>query len=179
MDNEIQADHFTSTTQAGSEFPIRQLSFEEDSSSDDLPPDVMSLLPGSSFSRETPVSLRGLRMTGCAAHEEERLRLLVQDQDFLHATNRREQIAIAGKHLRGFAGGRRITFESIGRFFGVRPAVIQAQIDPAKSSVGALVRRALLSASTKKWLKNLIRTRFEERKPIIYAQVLDSLQYHH
>jgi hypothetical protein len=34
-----------------------------------------------------------------AADEEERLRLLALDQDFLQATNRREQIAIAGKYL--------------------------------------------------------------------------------
>jgi hypothetical protein len=34
----------------------------------------------------------------------------------------------------------------------------------------------LLSAATKEWLENLIRTRFEERKPITYTEVLDSLQ---
>jgi hypothetical protein len=35
----------------------------------------------------------------------------------------------------------------------------------------------LLSAATKEWLENLIRTRFEEQKPITYVEVLDSLQY--
>jgi hypothetical protein len=55
-------------------------------------------------------------MTGYAADEEERLRLLVQDQNFLHATNRREQIAIARNFLRRFVDVRRMTFESIGRF---------------------------------------------------------------
>jgi hypothetical protein len=70
-----------------------------------------------------------------------------------------------------------MTFESIGRFFGVRPAIIQAQIELAKSLVGAPGRPGLLSAAAKEWLENLIRTRFEERKPITYAEVLDSLQY--
>jgi hypothetical protein len=116
-------------------------------------------------------------MTGQASDEEERLRLLVYDHDFLHATNRREQITITGIFLRRFVDGRRMTFKSIGRFFGVRPATIQAQIELAKSPVGVPGRPGLPSAATKEWLENLIRTRFEERKPITYAEVLDSPQY--
>jgi hypothetical protein len=108
-------------------------------------------------------------MTGYVANEEERLRLLVHDQDFLHATNHREQITIAGNFLRRFVDGRRKTFESIGRFFGVRSAIIQAQIELAKSPVGVPGHPGLLSAATKEWLENLIRTRSEERKPITYA----------
>jgi hypothetical protein len=80
--------------EAGSEFLIGQPSGEEDSSSDDLLPIATPLLPGLRFSRELPVPFPGLRMTGYAPDEEERLRLLVQDQDFLHATNHRERIAI-------------------------------------------------------------------------------------
>jgi hypothetical protein len=99
MDNEIQSDHFTSTMEAGSEFGIGQPSGDENSSSNDLPPNAMPLLPVSRFSREPPVPLPGLRVTGYAADEEERLRFLVQNKDFLHATNRREQTAIAGKYL--------------------------------------------------------------------------------
>jgi hypothetical protein len=118
-------------------------------------------------------------MTGYVADEEESLRLLVQDQEFLHATNRLEQIAITGKYLRGFVGGRRMIFESIGRFFGVKPAIIQAQIELVKSSVGAPGRPALLSAAMKGLLENRICTGFEERKPINYAAVLDSLQKDH
>jgi hypothetical protein len=83
-----------------------------------------------------PVPLPGLRITGYAADEEERLRLLVQDQDFLHATNRQEQIAIIGIYFRRFVAGRRMTLESIGRFLGVRPAVIQAK---------SILRKALLA----------------------------------
>jgi hypothetical protein len=86
--------------EAGSKFPIDQPSGEEDSSSDDLPPDAMPLVPRSRFSREPRVPLRGLRITGYAADEEEHLRLLVQDQDFLHVTNCRKQIAMAGNFLR-------------------------------------------------------------------------------
>jgi hypothetical protein len=74
--------------EVGSEFPIGQPSGEEDSSSDDLPPDAMPLVPRSRFSREPAVTLRGLRMTGYAADEEEHLRSLVHNQDFSHATNR-------------------------------------------------------------------------------------------
>jgi hypothetical protein len=70
-----------------------------------------------------------------------------------------------------------MTFESIGRFFGVRLAIIQTQIELAKSSVDELGCPGLLSTATKAWLGNPIRTRFEERKPIAYAEVLDSLQY--
>jgi hypothetical protein len=69
-----------------------------------------------------------------------------------------------------------MTFESFGRCFGVRPAIIQAQIELAKSSVGAPGRPALLSATTKEWLENMIRTRLEKWKPVTYAEVLDSLQ---
>jgi hypothetical protein len=76
MDNEIQPDHFISTMEAGSDFPIGQPPGEEQSSSDDLPLDAIPFLPGSRFSRD-PVPLRGLTMTGYAADEEERLRLLV------------------------------------------------------------------------------------------------------
>jgi hypothetical protein len=88
-------------------------------------------------------------MTEYPAEEEECLRFLVQNQYFLHATNRREQIAIAGKYLRRFVSGSQMTFESIGRFFGVRPAIIHARIDLVKSSVGAPGRPVLLSAATK------------------------------
>jgi hypothetical protein len=52
MDNEIQLDHFISTMEAGSEFSIGHPSGEDDSSSDDLPPDATPLLLGSRFSRE-------------------------------------------------------------------------------------------------------------------------------
>jgi hypothetical protein len=79
-------------------------------------------------------------------------------------------MAIAGKYLRKFVGGRPVTFSSIGRFSGVRPAIIQGQIEPSRNSVGAPGRRPLLSAATKEWLENLIRTRFEERKPIAVQQ---------
>jgi hypothetical protein len=88
MDNEIQHDHFTSKIEAGFEFPIGQPSGEEGSSNNDLPPNVLPLLPVSRFSWKLPVPLRGLRMTGYAINKEERLRLLAQDQDFLHAPNR-------------------------------------------------------------------------------------------
>jgi hypothetical protein len=59
--------------EAGSEFPIGQPSGKEDSSSDDLPPDMISLVPRSCFSREPLVLFRELGMTGYAADEEERL----------------------------------------------------------------------------------------------------------
>jgi hypothetical protein len=87
MDNEIQPHHFLFTMEAGSEFRIGQPSGEEDSSSDALLPDAMLLLPESRFSRQPAVPLPGLRMIGYGADEEEHLRLLVHDQDFLHATN--------------------------------------------------------------------------------------------
>jgi hypothetical protein len=92
-------------------------------------------------------------MTGYAADEEETLRLLVHDQKFLHVTNLREQIAIAGSFLRRFVDGRRMTIECIGRFFGVRPAIIQAPIELAKSRVGAPGRRRLLPLRRKSGLK--------------------------
>jgi hypothetical protein len=72
-----------------------------------------------------------------------------------------------------------MTFESIRCFFGVRPTIIQAQIELAKDSVSAPGSPALLSAATKEWFENPICARFEERKPIIYAEVLDALQYDH
>jgi hypothetical protein len=115
-------------------------------------------------------------MTGYAADEKERLQLLVQDQVFFHATNCLEQIAIARKYLRRFVRGRRMAFESIGRSFGARPAIIQTQNELAKNSVGAPGRPALLSIATKERFENLIRARFEEPKPITYAEVLDPLQ---
>jgi hypothetical protein len=118
-------------------------------------------------------------MTGYTADEEERLRLLVRDQNFLHATNRREEIAIAGIYLPRFVDGQRMTFESIRRFLGVTPAIIQTEIDLAKKSLGAPGRPRLLSAAMKEWLENLIGTRFEERKLLPYVEGLDSLQYDH
>jgi hypothetical protein len=129
------------------------------------------------FLSGAPVPLRGLKMTVYAADEEDGLQLLVQDQDFLQATNRQEQIAIAGKYLLRFVGGRRMTFESVARFFGVRLAIIQVQIELAKSSVSAPGRQVLLFAATKEWLENRIGTRFEEWNPITYAEVFDSFQY--
>jgi hypothetical protein len=53
-----------------------------------------------------------------------------------------------------------MTFNSLVRFLGVRPAVSQGQIELAKSSVGAPGHPVLLSAAMKEWLENLIRTRF-------------------
>jgi hypothetical protein len=97
-------------------------------------------------------------MTGYTADEEERLQLLIPNQGFLHATNRREETAVACNFLRRFVDGQLMTFESIGRFFGVRPAIIQAQIELAKSFVGASGRPGLLSAATKEWFENLICT---------------------
>jgi hypothetical protein len=74
-------------------------------------------------------------------------------------------------------GGRQMTFESIRRLLGVRSAIIQTQIYLAKILLVYLAILALLSAAKKKWLENLIGTRFKERKPITYVKVLDSLYY--
>jgi hypothetical protein len=111
--------------------------------------------------------------------EKARLEALLMDPDFQDCTIRREQMSIAVKNLRSFVNGHRMTFEAIGRFFGSGSAVIFAQARLANNPRRQPGRPSLLSQDLKEWLVNLVNSRFHERKPISYSELLDLLQYDH
>jgi hypothetical protein len=119
-------------------------------------------------------------LSGFSPEEETRLNALWADEDFQEAVTQREQIGIACKHLRAFREGRRFTFEAIGRFFGgFNPGTIERQFKLSREDRKSTGRPALLSEEIKQWMMDLITSRFAERKPITYAEIVDLLQYQH
>jgi hypothetical protein len=102
------------------------------------------------------------------------------DADFREASTRREQIAVAFKHLRVFHDKSRLNFDEIGRFFGVGGSVIDTQ-EKRKSHQEARDsgRPSLLPPEVLTWMENLVVTRLNEHRPITYPELLDMLQYAH
>jgi hypothetical protein len=57
---------------------------------------------GLHFEKESPIQGNSPNATDCPAAEKERLDTLCADADFLDASTRRDQFAVAEKHLRSF-----------------------------------------------------------------------------
>jgi hypothetical protein len=134
---------------------------------------------GTHFEREPPIPPDQLNMSKFSLGEKERLEALCADADFMEAPTRRDQIAIAEKHLRSFVGGQRMTFEAIGRFFGVSPTIILKQMQSAKAPARLPGRQSILSDELKRWIARLVNSRTLERNPITYAELLDLLESQH
>jgi hypothetical protein len=112
--------------------------------------------------------------------QQRRLRGVLTDLDFIQAQTRREQIAIACKHLRTFEGFDRFTFDAIGRFFGgLKGATIEQQFRLSQQPFREPGRPPILTAEVRQWVTQLINDRFHAHQPITYAEILDLLQYHH
>jgi hypothetical protein len=89
--------------------------------------------------RKQPIPLENLNLNGFSDAEKARLSALMADLDFRQAVDRREQMAIACKHLREFEGDSRFTYDQIGHFFGVHGQVISAQYAKSQANHGARV----------------------------------------
>jgi hypothetical protein len=70
-------------------------------------------------------------------------------------------------------------FEAIGHFSGLNGEIISSQACLADQPFRLRVRQPLLSEERKEWVAGLVRSRFRERSPILYPQLLGSLQYPH
>jgi hypothetical protein len=67
-----------------------------------------------------PTPLDQLNRDAFAGPDRHRIDALYADQDFIEAASRRDQIAVACKHLREFEGASRFTFDAIGQLFRLR-----------------------------------------------------------
>jgi hypothetical protein len=126
-----------------------------------------------------PTPLDQLNRDAFAGPDQHRIDALYADLDFVEAANRRDQIAVACKHLREFEGASRFTFDAIGQLFRLRGAQIEAQWKRSKQQVREVGRPPLLPLEAQAWMRDLIVQRFEEHNPITYAELLDTLQYAH
>jgi hypothetical protein len=127
-----------------------------------------------------PIPTDHLVGDGFTPDEERRIHALMSDSDFREAQTRRDQIAIACKHLRAFVGNQRFTFQAIGRFLGgLNAAVVEGQLKMSRPQPNESGRPRLLSPEVEEWMLELIVTRFNNRNPVTYAELLDLLQYNH
>jgi hypothetical protein len=124
-----------------------------------------------------PIPLDHLNRDGFGISDQPRIAALFADLDFTEAESRREQIAVACKHLREFEGASRFTFDAIGRLFSLKGPSIEAQWKKSQQAVRGPGRPPLLPPEVQAWMTDLITTRFRERNPITYAELLDTLQY--
>jgi hypothetical protein len=137
-------------------------------------------LPSARHEIEQPLPFPSLALGSFAGDEKQRLELLLTDADFNEAPTRREQIAIACKHLRSIDGPPRFSFAAIGRFFGgLNASVIEQQWKKAQTSPQAPGRPHSLTPDVEKWISEVVYERYEARKPITYAELLDLLPYRH
>jgi hypothetical protein len=102
------------------------------------------------------------------------------DMDFAQAKTRREQIAVACKHLRGYETRKRFTYNAIARFMGVaQKASIESQFHTPLSSIGWPGRSPLLQEEAQSWMIESVDTRCAEHDAVTYAELLDGLKYDH
>jgi hypothetical protein len=64
-------------------------------------------------------------------------------------------------------------------FGGLRASVIEDQDRKAQEERHAPGRPPSLAKPIRDWIEKLIAERFQARNPIIYAELLDLLEYHH
>jgi hypothetical protein len=134
---------------------------------------------GIHFEKELLIPANRLHTTDFPAAEKERLDALCADADFFEAITRRDQIAVAQKPLRSFRAGHRMTFEEIGPFFRVSPAIIRKQMQSAKTPPKFPRQKSILSNEQKLWNADLVNSRTEQRKPIAHSEFLDLLGSQH
>jgi hypothetical protein len=108
-----------------------------------------------------------------------RLEALLADLDVREVTDRRAQIAIACKYLRGLEGDSRFTYKAIGIFFGLHGQAIPAQLRKSKRKPRGPGRPSLLRPDLVERTVDLIALRRNEHRPITYTELLDTLQDDH
>jgi hypothetical protein len=119
-------------------------------------------------------------MDGFSQHEQVRLGALSVDLDFIDATDRRAQIALARQHLRGFEEDSHFTVAMIGRYFeGLKYQVIEAQWRKSQLEAKDSCRPPILKSDVVQWMVDLIISRVGEHHPVTYAELLDLRQYAH
>jgi hypothetical protein len=102
------------------------------------------------------------------------------DLDFAQAKTRREQIDVACKHLRGYEGRKRLTYDAIARVMGVaHGASIERQFHKPLSSTGQLGRPPLLPEEAQSWMIEFVHAQCAEHNPVAYAELLDGLEDDH
>jgi hypothetical protein len=112
--------------------------------------------------------------------DQRKLLALIADLDFAQAKRRREQIDVACKHLRGYEGRKRFTYDAIARFMGIaHGASIERQLHKTLSSIGQLGRPPLLPEEAQSWMSEFVHTRCAEHNPVTYAELLDGLECDH
>jgi hypothetical protein len=82
-----------------------------------------------------PIPFDHLNHDGFGISDQPRIAALFADLHFTEAESRREQIAIACKHLREFEGSSRFTFDAIGRLFRLNGPLIEAQWKTSQQAV--------------------------------------------
>jgi hypothetical protein len=112
--------------------------------------------------------------------DQRRLLALMANVDFVQAKTRREQTAVACKHLRGHEGRKSFTYDAIARFMGIaHGASIERQFHKPLSSTGELGRPPLLAEEAQSWMIEFVHTRWAEHNAVTYAELLDGLEYDH
>jgi hypothetical protein len=134
---------------------------------------------GIHFETDPPISAHQRNTTHFPAAEKQRLDASWADADFVEAATRRDQIAVAEKHLRSFTAGHPMAFEAIGRFFGVSPAIIRNQMHPAKTPAKLPGRQSILSHEQRLWIADLLNSRTQLWNPITYSELLNRLESQH
>jgi hypothetical protein len=124
-----------------------------------------------------PIPIDHLNRDCFEVSDQPRIDALFADLDFTEAASRREQIAVACKHLCEFEGASRLTFDAIGRLFHLKGPSIEAQWKRSQKAVRELGRPPLFPPEVQEWTSHLITARFREHNPITYAELLDTLQY--
>ena len=144
-----------------------------------LPPESLRSRHGRHFEMDPPVPVAELNTTGFSPDEKRRIDALCVDRYFCEAATRRDQIAAAATHLRGFECGQRMTFEAIGRLFRVSGAIIRNQIKSSKEPTRPPGRQPILSDAQKLWIAELVDSRTQQRNPVTYPELLDLLESQH
>jgi hypothetical protein len=86
-----------------------------------------------------PHPLEQLNRNGFSNFEQQRIDGIYADLSVTEAANRRNQIAIAGNHLREFEGLSRFTFNAIGCLVGLKDSAIKGQWKSPNSQHGSQV----------------------------------------
>jgi hypothetical protein len=103
---------------------------------------------------------------------------LLQDEDFVGASTRRDQIAVAMRSLREDEDEERVAFSVLMVFFEIAKGSIQRQARRYHDAIRGNGRPRTLPEAANAYITEVVQARFTEKKPVTYHLLQDAIEWH-
>jgi hypothetical protein len=107
-----------------------------------------------------------------------RFNALLQDEDFVGASTRRDQIGVAMCSLREDEDKKLVAFSVLSVFFGTVKTSIEWQARRYHGAIRGNGRLRTLPEAAYTYITEVIQVRFTEKKPVTYRLFQDAIEWH-